>query len=128
MSDIHILVDMFRMWLLVRIYKKANSGQSTIFLLLFQAKYKFIGVTHQFNDCFMIVSALSGIHLFQYGHILLSTMLIGLAINIKMSAILMVPGFLLVVCYQKGLIISLSTLVIMVAMQILIGLEFLMVN
>ena len=47
MSNIHILVDMVRMWLLVRIYRKAQvKSKYVYFLMLFQAKYKFIGVTH----------------------------------------------------------------------------------
>ena len=52
----------------------------------------------------------------------------GLAINIKMSAILIVPGFLLVVAFSRGLILSLVTLAVMIGMQIVIGLEFLLVN
>lgn len=68
MSNIHVLVDMLRMYLLVRIYKQAfgknYDGKLYIFcLLLFQAKYKFIGITHQFNDCFMVLFALLAIHL-----------------------------------------------------------------
>lgn len=58
----------------------------------------------------------------------LSAILMGLAINIKMSAILLVPGYLLVVAFSRGLVLSLTTLAIMIGMQVVIGLEFLMVN
>ena len=54
--------------------------------------------------------------------------MLGIAINIKMSAILLVPGFLLVIAFERGLIRSLLTLVILVMVQIFIGLEFLLVN
>ena len=69
MSNVHVVVDVIRMWLLVRIYKvafgKHYQGKMYIFaLLLMQAKYKFIGVTHQFNDCFMVLFALLALHLF----------------------------------------------------------------
>lgn len=51
MSDVHLLIDVLRMWLIVRIYKKAfgkvYKGKMYIFLLLLlEAKYKFIGIGH----------------------------------------------------------------------------------
>jgi hypothetical protein len=51
MSDVHLFVDVLRMWLIVRIYKKAfgkvYQGKMYIFfLLLLEAKYKFIGIGH----------------------------------------------------------------------------------
>lgn len=133
MTYVHMVGDMIRMWLIVRIYKKAfgkkYQGKLYVFaLLLFQAKYKFVSVMHHFNDCWMIIIALAAIHLLQYGWSLLSAILMGIAINIKMSAILIVPGFLLVVAFSRGLVLSLITLAIMIAMQVAIGYEFLIVN
>ena len=68
MSDVHIVLDVFRMWLLVKIYKNAMKhkpggppGLYVYMLLLMEAKYKFVGITHQFNDCFMIVFSLMAI-------------------------------------------------------------------
>lgn len=49
MSDIHVILDVFRMWLLIKIYKKAYGQQKKMYifcLLLFEAKYKFVGITH----------------------------------------------------------------------------------
>lgn len=54
--------------------------------------------------------------------------MLGIAVNIKMSAILLIPGFLLVAAFERGLIRSILTLVIIVFVQVFIGLEFLMVN
>ena len=63
MSNVHIVVDMIRMWLLVRIHKKAGIKSHYVYLLfLFEAKYKFIGVARHFNDCFMVLAALGAIH------------------------------------------------------------------
>ena len=72
MSDVHILIDMLRMWLIIRIYKtaygKKYDGKMFVFvLLLLEAKYKFVGITHQFNDCFMIIFALISILTWQNG-------------------------------------------------------------
>lgn len=58
----------------------------------------------------------------------MAAIMMGIAVNIKMSALLMVPGILLVAAFERGLIRSLLTLVVIVLMQVFIGLEFLMVN
>ena len=59
-QDFHIPVDVFRMWMLVKVYKLAfgerimKERKLYVFaLLLFQGKYKFIGVVHTFNDVIM---------------------------------------------------------------------------
>ena len=52
----------------------------------------------------------------------------GIAINIKMSALLMVPGYVLTIAMEGGLINVVVSLVIMVALQVLIGLEFILAN
>ena len=65
MSDVHIVLDLIRMYLLVKIYKNAYGNQNKIYvfvLLLFSAKYKFVGITRHFNDCFMVVIALAAIY------------------------------------------------------------------
>ena len=59
---------------------------------------------------------------------MLSTILFAIAINIKMSALLMIPGYLLTVAFDAGLIKALISLVSMLALQIIFGLEFIMVN
>ena len=132
MADVHIVLDVLRMWLLVKIYKNAyGNDKSKIYvfvLLLFSAKYKFVGITRHFNDCFMVIVALAAIYMWQKGRLWVSTVLLGIAINIKMSAILLVPGYLLTVAFKCGLVKVVISFIIMFALQFLIGLEFLMVN
>mmetsp|Transcript_14398 Transcript_14398/g.24536 ORF Transcript_14398/g.24536 Transcript_14398/m.24536 type:complete len:165 (-) Transcript_14398:538-1032(-) len=137
MSDIHVLIDVFRMWLLVRVYKKAYSDHPSassrskmlVFcLLLLQAKYKFVSIAHQFNDCFMMVFCLLSIHAFQHKWSWTSSVLMAVAINIKMSALLMLPGFLLVFTYRLGIVKALLSLALMAVLQVAIGLEFILVN
>ena len=105
MSDVHILLDVFRMWLVVKVYKKAMEHKPggpkmyVFIMLLLEAKYKFVGVTHQFNDCFMIVFALMAIYAWQHGSMILSSILFGIAVNIKMSALLLLRGYLLTVSF-----------------------------
>lgn len=133
MSDIHILLDVLRMWLLVRIYKNAyrKEGKPQIYvylLLLFQAKYKFIGVTRQFNDCFMVVFCLFAILAWQNRHLVLSTILFAVAVNIKMSALLIIPGYLLTIAFEAGIVRALLSLAAIIGLQIAFGLEFILTN
>lgn len=134
MSDVHIVIDMVRMWLLVKIYKTAirdtrfNKNMFMMALLFLQAKYKFVGVTRQFNDCFMMLFCLLAIRAWQHRHLMLSTFLFAIAINIKMSSLLLIPGYLLTVAFDCGILKSLMSLVAMAALQVAFGLEFLLVN
>ena len=98
------------------------------FLLLLESKYKFVGITHQFNDCFMMIFCLGAIHVWQYGYLWLSSIFLGIAVNIKMSALLMIPGYMLTVAFEAGLIKSLLSLFVIIALQILIGIEFILAN
>lgn len=136
MSDVHILIDAIRMFFLVKIYKNAFRNTSPVsqrkmhvFLLLFlQAKYKFVGVTRQFNDCFMMLFCLFAILAWQNRHLVLSTILFAIAINIKMSALLIIPGFLLTVALKDRLAAALLSLISMLFLQVIFGLEFILVN
>ena len=87
-----------------------------------------MGVTRQFNDCFMVLFALLGIFAWQHSHLVLSTVLLAVAINIKMSALLLIPGYLLTVAQGRGLMKTLMSLASMLILQILFGLEFILVN
>ena len=103
------------MYLLVKIYKKAygSLGKSKLYiflLLLLEAKYKFIGVTRQFNDCFMVVFCLLAILAWQNHNLILSTVLFAVAVNIKMSALLILPGYLLTVAFEAGIVKTLLSL------------------
>lgn len=52
----------------------------------------------------------------------------GIAINIKMSALLMVPGYVLTIAMEGGMINVIISLFIMASLQVLIGLEFILKN
>ena len=67
----------------------------------------------------MIVFALMSILMWQKGNLVVSSVLMGIAINIKMSALLLVPGYLLTVCLdgvnggivKTGLVVVLMVLI-----------------
>ena len=65
----HIIVDFFRMWLIVKVYKIAYGHKMVkdrkmyVFaLVLMQAKYKFCSVVFNFNDTIMHLVALISIY------------------------------------------------------------------
>ena len=66
-QKMHIIIDFFRMWLLVKVYKLAYGpklkGKFYIFaLMLMQSKYKFASVVFNFNDTIMHLVALVAIY------------------------------------------------------------------
>ena len=66
---IHIPLDIYRTWLLVKVYKLALGPKLierrqtyAILFIMLQAKYKWVGVLFNFNDVVMHVVALTGIY------------------------------------------------------------------
>jgi hypothetical protein len=47
----------------------------------------------------MIVFALASINFWQHGYLWVSSILLGIAINVKMSALLYLPGYLLTIAF-----------------------------
>lgn len=59
---------------------------------------------------------------------MISSVFMGIAINIKMSALLMVPGYVLTIAMEGGMINVIISIIVMVSLQVLIGLEFILKN
>ena len=76
----------------------------------------------------MILFCLLAIYSWQHRHLILSTFLFAVAINIKMSALLMIPGYLLTVAFDAGLVRALVSLAALIGLQVVFGLEFILVN
>jgi hypothetical protein len=56
------------------------------------------------------------IHLWQYGYLWLSATLLGIAVNIKMSALLMIPGYALTVAFEAGLIKAILSVAVVIGL------------
>lgn len=76
----------------------------------------------------MVVVALLAIRCWQKSQLILASILLGIAVNIKMSALLMLPGFFLTVAIEGGIGRVIISLLIIIGLQFLIGLEFIMSN
>lgn len=112
MLDLHIFLDAVKMYLFMRILKKAlpnDSSMWVVFVSAFQVKQKYVTVINNFNDIFMVITCLWAIYLLISKNDLSNTrhlcsiFLLSLGINFKMSAILMLPGYLLVHAFKNGL-------------------------
>ena len=109
-QKMHIVIDLFRMWLLVKVYKLAygkmiiTERKTYVFvMLLFQAKYKFASVVFNFNDTIVHLVALISIFYHLKSRFWLAIFFMGFAASIKMSAFLYVPGCLLVTAFEHGI-------------------------
>lgn len=129
------MLDVFRSWLLVKVYKMAYQKQMVkdrklyVFALIFlQAKYKFASVVFNFNDTVMHLIALVSIYFHLRSKFWLAVFFMGFAASVKMSAFLFVPGCLLVTAFEWGILSALLYLVCFFLVQILFGLEFLIKN
>lgn len=133
---VHIPIDIYRTWLLVKVYKLAlgpklierRQTYAVLFIML-QAKYKWIGVLFNFNDVVMHVVALTGIYFHLRQNQLLSILFMGFAASIKMSALLFLPGALLLQAFEYGVFRgSVIYLLGTILVQFLFGLEFILKN
>ena len=97
----HIIIDIFRSWLLVKTYKLAYMNQKVknlhiYALMLMQAKYKFASVVFNFNDTIVHLVSLISIYYQLSERQYLAIFFMGFASSIKMSAFLYIPGAMLV--------------------------------
>jgi alpha-1,3-mannosyltransferase len=102
-------------------------------MLILQLKLKDIGVLHCFNDALLSLVLIASIYFLiqkssSIDNTLISVVLLSLAINIKMSALLVVPGYMICLFYHEGIWIALLAIVSIVLVQVALGLPFLISN
>lgn len=131
----HIVVDVFRTWMLVKVYKLAYGRQVmtekktyVYAMILLQAKYKFCSVVFNFNDTMIHLMALISIYYQLKGKQALAIFFMGFASSIKFSAFLYLPGCMLISAQQYGIFSAVVYLVGAFAVQFGFGLEFLLKN
>ena len=131
----HIIIDVFRTWLLVKVYKLAygkklmKENNLYIFaLMLMQSKYKFCSVIFNFNDSIVQLVALISIYFHLKSNQWLAIFFMGFASSIKFSAFLYIPGGMLVSAFEYGIFSAFTYLIGIFAVQFLFGLEFMLKN
>ena len=97
-----------------------------IALLACSRRVHSIFILRCFNDCFAVTFTYLAVYFLMRSKILLSLVMFSIGISIKMSAILYLPAVLLNLNYHFGLIKTVLSMVFLVIMQVLIGLEWIL--
>jgi len=111
------------------IYGRAGGVPNWIVLLLpLSKRLHSIFVLRLFNDCWMSVFAHAAVLAYANAFDLLGTVLLGCALSVKMSALLYLPGLLVLLFKKHGLVGTLAHLAVLVSTQVAAGLPFLLHN
>lgn len=79
-----------------------------------------------FNDCFAITFAYIAVYLLMKSRVVPAIVCLSFGISIKMSAMLYIPALLLNLNYHFGLVKTALSMLFLVFMQVLIGLEWIL--
>ncbi|TFY65484.1 hypothetical protein EVJ58_g1958 [Rhodofomes roseus] len=109
------------------IYGRAAGVPNWVVLLLpLSKRLHSIFVLRLFNDCWMAVLAHAAVLAYANAFDLMGTVLLGCALSVKMSALLYLPGLLVVLFKKNGLVGTLLHLVLLLSTQVVVGLPFLL--
>ncbi|OBZ75976.1 putative Dol-P-Man:Man(5)GlcNAc(2)-PP-Dol alpha-1,3-mannosyltransferase [Grifola frondosa] len=109
------------------IYRQAGGVPNWVLLLLpLSKRLHSIYVLRLFNDCWTAVASQAAILAFGRGWDALGILLFSCAISVKMSALLYVPGLLVILFRRNGLLSTLAYMLVLVISQVAIGLPFLL--
>jgi len=109
-----------------RIYIEAGGIPNWVLLLLpLSKRLHSIYALRLFNDGWAVVAALAMIQMMQKGNDILATLFFSLALSVKMSALLYLPGLLIILWKRHGLVMMGSHLLQVIAIQYWLGKAFL---
>ncbi|KAF9466290.1 glycosyltransferase family 58 protein [Collybia nuda] len=125
-QHIYAVLYLATLALTFRIYHKAgNLPNLIIFLLPFSKRLHSIYVLRLFNDGWAVFFVHSAILLYQQGFDDTATLLFSVALSIKMSILLYLPGLLVILFQRRGLLSTLRHLATISAVQAMLGMAFL---
>ncbi|VDB88734.1 unnamed protein product [Peniophora sp. CBMAI 1063] len=108
------------------IYHTAGGVPNWILLLLpLSKRLHSIFVLRMFNDCWAVIGAQLAILAYANDLESLGTTLLSMAISVKMSVLLYIPGLLVILVKGNGLSSTIRNVFMMVALQMLLGRRFL---
>ncbi|KAJ3595083.1 hypothetical protein NHX12_004388 [Muraenolepis orangiensis] len=116
--------------LVFRIYNRTKKVPPYVFFFVCCASYRIhsISVLRLFNDPVAMLLLFGAINLLMDGHWSLGCGLYSLAVSVKMNVLLFAPGLLFLLLSEFGLIKTIPKLTLCAAVQLLLGLPFLMEN
>ncbi|KAJ8357444.1 hypothetical protein SKAU_G00202380 [Synaphobranchus kaupii] len=116
--------------LVFRIYHRTQKVPPYVFFFVCCASYRIhsIFVLRLFNDPVAMVLLFGAVNLFLDGRWMLGCGLYSLAVSVKMNVLLFAPGLLFILLWEFGLLKTLPKLGLCAAIQLLLGLPFLLEN
>uniref|UniRef100_H3ATY4 Dol-P-Man:Man(5)GlcNAc(2)-PP-Dol alpha-1,3-mannosyltransferase n=1 Tax=Latimeria chalumnae TaxID=7897 RepID=H3ATY4_LATCH len=116
--------------LVFRIYNRAKKVPPFVFFFMCCASYRIhsIFILRLFNDPVAMVILFLAINLFLDDHWSLGCFFFSLAVSVKMNILLFAPGLLFLLLLEFGLIRTIPKLSICAALQVILGLPFLLEN
>ncbi|KAI1883006.1 hypothetical protein AGOR_G00240780 [Albula goreensis] len=116
--------------LVFRIYHRTQKVPPYVFFFVCCASYRIhsIFVLRLFNDPVAMLLLFGAVNLFLDRHWMLGCGIYSLAVSVKMNVLLFSPGLLFVLLWEFGLLKTLPKLSLCAAIQLLLGLPFLLEN
>ncbi|EMD38437.1 glycosyltransferase family 58 protein [Gelatoporia subvermispora B] len=107
-------------------YRRAGGVPNWLLLLLpLSKRLHSIYVLRLFNDCWTVAFVQAAILAYAYGQNIIGTALFSYALSVKMCALLYLPGLLVVLFKQHGLLATAAHVATIITSQLAIGLPFL---
>ncbi|KAI0724112.1 mannosyltransferase [Fomitopsis betulina] len=111
------------------IYGRAGGVPNWVLMLLpLSKRLHSIFILRLFNDCWVTVFSHAAVLAYAHAFDLVGTVLLGCALSVKMSALLYLPGLLVVLFKRRGLVGTLLHVTVLVSTQIIAGLPFLLAH
>ncbi|KAH0827128.1 mannosyltransferase [Lanmaoa asiatica] len=107
------------------VYRQGGAPNWTILLLPLSKRLHSIFVLRLFNDCWSAVFILAAILAFQKALDDLGILIFSLALSVKMSALLYLPGILVILFKRHGLVVTVRHLLVLTFTQIVLARPFL---
>ncbi|KAF8559838.1 mannosyltransferase [Imleria badia] len=107
------------------IYRQGGAPNWTVLLLPLSKRLHSIFVLRLFNDCWSLVLVQAAILAFQNAADDLGILIFSLALSVKMSALLYLPGLLVILFKRHGLMATMRHLLVVATTQIVLARSFL---
>ncbi|KIL00104.1 glycosyltransferase family 58 protein [Paxillus rubicundulus Ve08.2h10] len=111
--------------LMCNVYRRADVPNWTVLLLPLSKRLHSVFVLRLFNDCWSLVFVQAATLAFQSASDDLGILLFSLALSVKMSALLYIPGLLVILFQRHGLMGTLRHLLVLACTQVLLARSFL---
>lgn len=127
-QQIYGVLYLVSLLLMCSIYRKAGAPNWSIMLLFLSKRLHSIFVLRLFNDCWSVVFSQAAILAIQVAADDIGVLFYSLALSVKMSTLLYLPGLLVILFKRHGLVITARYLTVLSFAQALLGWPFLSQN